>query len=68
MQHPTVRLVFDRKKQASKTKKGLIQLEVSFQRKRKWISTDIKVYSDQWSNRYHVINSSDSLSLNKAFL
>lgn len=50
MEYPTLRLVFDRKKVASKTKKGLVQIEIMSERKRKWISTHIKLYSDEWSS------------------
>lgn len=57
-------MVFDRKKIATKTKKGLVQIEISFERKRKWISTDVKLYQDQWDDRRHVINHTDSLDLN----
>ena len=39
--YPTTRLVFDRKHVATKEKKGLVQLEVLYLRKRKWISTGV---------------------------
>lgn len=64
MKIPTVRLVFDRKKVATKTNKGLIQIEVLFNGKRKWMSTGIKVYSDQWDNRRWVVNSADMYDVN----
>lgn len=57
MRYPTIRLVFDRKHVSSKKKKGLVQIEVCYERKRKWIGTGIKLYSDQWNDRKHVINS-----------
>lgn len=62
---PTVRVVFDRKKVATKTKKGLVQMEVMYERKRKFISTGVKVFSDQWNDRKWVINSLESVKLNK---
>ncbi len=64
MKYPTMRFVFDRKKVATKKKKGLVQLEVLFQGKRKWIGTGVKVYADQWDDRKKVINSMDMLELN----
>lgn len=64
MKIPTVRLVFDRKKVATKTNKGLIQIEVLFNGKRKWMSTGIKVYSDQWDSRRWVVNSADMYDVN----
>lgn len=61
---PSVRLVFDRKHVATKTNKGLIQIEVSMNRKRKLFSSNVKVYKDQWDDRRHVVNSSESIELN----
>ena len=37
MEYPTIKLVFDRKKLATKVRKGLIQIEVKSGSKRKWI-------------------------------
>lgn len=65
MKYPTLRFVFDRKKVATKQKKGLVQLEVLSEGKRKWIGTGVKLYSDQWSDRKKVINSSEMLQLNQ---
>ena len=62
--YPTTRLVFDRKHVATKEKKGLVQLEVLYLRRRKWISTGIKVYADQWSDRNYVVRAMDSIALN----
>lgn len=39
--YPTYRLVFDRRKSASKDKKGSVDLEVLFQGKRKWFSQEL---------------------------
>ena len=61
---PTIRLVFDRKNQATKStakerKAGLVQIEVMHQRKRRYISTGVKVYADQWRKNHeqHVVGS-----------
>ena len=62
--YPTTRLVFDRKHVATKEKKGLVQLEVLYLRRRKWISTGIKVYADQWSDRNYVVRAMDSIAIN----
>lgn len=64
MKYPTIRFVFDRKKDATKTKRGLVQIEVTSEGKRKWIGTGVKVYSDQWDDRKKVIRSVDSIQLN----
>lgn len=58
-------MVFDRKKVATPKKKGLVQIELLYEKKRKWISTGVKVYSDQWDERRWVINSLDSVKLNR---
>lgn len=68
MNNPTVRFVFDRKKQATLSKKGLVQLEVSSDRQRKWIGTGVKLYSNQWDDRLMVINSPDLVMQNSLLL
>ena len=69
---PTVRLVFDRKHQATKSgvknaRKGLVQIEVLFRRKRKYISTGVKIYADQWvqNKEVHVVASAYSQQYNE---
>ncbi|MEG2150289.1 MAG: Arm DNA-binding domain-containing protein [Bacteroidaceae bacterium] len=64
MKYPTLKVVFDRKKVATKEKKGLIQIEVSHDGKRKWIGTGIKVYSDQFRDKCMVCMRSDAMELN----
>lgn len=63
--YPTMRFVFDRKKVATKTHKGLVQIEVLSEGKRKWIGTGVKVYSDQWNDRKKIINSVEMIQLNQ---
>lgn len=65
MKYPTTRIVFDRKKTATKEKSALIQIEVLFERKKKYITTGIKVTLDQWSDKTKVKNRSDMLELNE---
>lgn len=57
MNYPSVRFVFDRKHKADRTHKGLVQVEVLFMRRRKWIGTGIHLYKNQWDDRRHVVNS-----------
>lgn len=64
MKYPTLRFVFDRKHVATDKKKGLVQIEITCEGKRKWIGTKVKVYSDQWDDRKKVIRSSESIQLN----
>lgn len=61
----STRFVFDRKKTASKKTTGLIQVEVLFQRRRKFISTGVKVYSDQWNDKVYITRRSDMMTLNE---
>lgn len=65
MKYPTTRFVFDRKKTATKQKDALIQIEVLHERKKKYISTGVKVYKDQWNEKAYVINRNDMLELNE---
>lgn len=69
MEYPTTRFVFDRKKVATKKRKGLVQIEILFRRKRKWLSTGIKVYADQWNEHgQSVKNSNDMVAKNQRLL
>lgn len=42
--------VFDRKKVASKTKAGVVELKISSNGKRKYISTGVRLLAKEWSN------------------
>lgn len=64
MNLPTIKVVFDRKKQASRTKKGLVQIEIYHNRVRKYISTGVKLFSNQWDETKRVINSDNSFEYN----
>lgn len=64
MKYPTMRFVFDRKKVASKTRKGLVNIEVTYNRNRRWLHTGVKVYADQWDDRKKVIRHIDCIQLN----
>lgn len=59
-----MRFVFDRKNVATKNKKGLVQIEVTSEGKRKWIGTNVKLYADQWNEKKKVVNSVHSIQLN----
>ncbi len=65
MKIPTLRVVFDRKNVASQTKKGLVQLEILYNGKRKWISTGVKLFSGQWRDKTHVCLRDDAVQLNE---
>lgn len=64
----SVRLVFDRRKTASKSKKGTVELEVVQDRKtRKYMSTGIRVYAHQWYDRkgVYITGTNDATALNQ---
>lgn len=65
MKYPTTRLVFDRKHTASKTKRALVQLEILYKGRKKYVSTGVKIYKDQWSERHMVRSSMDAIELNE---
>lgn len=65
MNNVSVRLVFDRKHVATKKHQASVQLEVTFQRKRKFIGSGIKLYSDQWGKDLKVKNHPQSLLFNQ---
>lgn len=70
MKYPTTRLVFDRKNTATKStaknaKKGLIQIEVSYNRQRKYVSTGEKVYLNQWDDAKGIIGTADMAVANQ---
>ena len=64
MEYPTLKLVFDRKKVATKTKKGLVQIEVKSGSKRKWIGTGVKVFAGEWNKSGKVVARLDANILN----
>lgn len=64
MKLPTITLVFDRKHTATKTKTGLLQIQVMYNRRRKFISTGIKLFAGQWDDRRRVVNHALSVEYN----
>lgn len=61
----TTRFVFDRKKTASKEKRGLVQIEILYRGRRKWITTGIKLYRDQWTDKSHAVKCPESIEYNR---
>lgn len=62
---PKVRAVFDRKKKASASTTGMVEIEITFNRtKRKTLSTGVELYANQWDNGL-VIRHAESKKLNK---
>lgn len=65
MKYPTTRFVFDRKKVATRQKEAAIQVEVLLSGKKKYISTGVKVYKDQWTEKSHIVSRNDMYELNE---
>ena len=64
MAYPIIKVVFDRKKVATRQKEGLVQIEIYHEKVRRFVSTGVKVYSDQWDKKVYVRNRKDALILN----
>lgn len=65
MAYPLISVVFDEKKVASKTKTGLVQVRIYHNHKRKFISTNVKVFADQWTEKSFVKGRADAILLNE---
>lgn len=67
MRVPKVKLVYDRRHQASTDKEGAVDLRVCFDCKQKFLSTGVKVYPKQWDSKNECVKlRNDATSLNKA--
>lgn len=63
---PIVRLVFNRRKRASKTTKGSVELLVATGGRRKYYATGVLLYLEQWHEKKWVVNSLESEGLNRS--
>lgn len=69
MKIPTIQFVFNRKKTATKTKKGIIEMRITYLRKRTYMTTGIKCFPSQWSHdKESVVNSTDAVHCNQVLL
>lgn len=66
MVYPVVRFVFDRRRNCAKGLKtfGEVEVEILFQRRRKWIATKVKILPSQWSCDCGVIRHPERALLN----
>lgn len=71
MKSAIVKVVFDRKKTATKKaakvrKEGSVQIEVYYNRQRKWLTTGVRVHLDEWKgiSPNYIYNRADATSLN----
>lgn len=59
---PQIRFVFDRYKKATLTKKASVEIVISYNYKQKYISTGVKLYSNQWK-KGKIVNCPDTLEI-----
>lgn len=60
---PKVVFIYDRYSKAAIDKAATVEIRITYQRKQKYISTGISVYSNQWDNG--IINHPNAISLNQ---
>ena len=65
MNNVSIRLAFDRKHKATKNHRASVQMEVTFMSRRKFVSTGIRLYSDQWGKDSKVKNHPQSILFNQ---
>lgn len=69
MKIPAIQFVFDRKKTATKTRKGIVEMRITYLRKRKYMTTGVKCFPSQWSHdKESVVNSTDAVHCNQMLL
>ena len=66
MENLSIRLVFDRRKIATKTHSAAIYIEATYRKKRKFINTGINLLEGQWGNNCKVRNHPQSNILNES--
>lgn len=59
----TTKLIFDRRKTASRTREGYVEVRVTVDRMTKYISTGVRVYKNEWAAD-RVVNRRDAQALN----
>ena len=60
----TTKLIFDRRKTASRTREGYIEVRVTIDRITKYISTGVRVHKNEWATD-RVVNRQDADTLNE---
>lgn len=65
MTYPNVKVVFDRRNNTAKGKPGAVEVEIYFDRKRKWLATGVQVTQKQWSSAGRVVGHPECHILNQ---
>lgn len=72
MKIPTIKFVFDRRHTASDSSKGYVEMIITYNRQRKYISTGISCYPHQWKDdarhNIYIIGTGADVELNQILL
>ena len=60
----TIKVIFDRRKTASRTREGYVEVRVTIDRMTKYISTGVRVHKNEWATD-RVVNRQDADTLNE---
>lgn len=63
-QYPNVRIIYGRRNKNEKNIEKSVEIEISFQKRRKWISTGIRVLPKNWKDKQHIVGRADAIDLN----
>ena len=62
---PILKLVFDRKKRASRVKEGSVELRITYERRQYFVSTGVRLSPKQWREPGQVTNRLDAFELQR---
>lgn len=65
MTYPTIKLIFNRKKEASTSRTATLQIQFSMHGERRWISTGVKLHIGEWHPTKYVVRRVDAEMLNR---
>lgn len=65
MKNPSIKFIFDRRKSAEKKGVGAVDVEIYFQRRRKWINTGVFVPPQNWDSQRWVVGLEGSVVMNR---
>lgn len=60
-QYPTIRFIHNRRNVDTNVSLATVEMEVMFERKRKWFSTGVRVASRNWNDKKKVVGSQKGL-------
>ena len=63
-QYPIVKIIHQRRKNVTPSKPSTVEIEITYKGNRRWISTGVRVYPKNWSDRRRVIGLPDAFDAN----